>query len=71
MPLFSGLAAVVCGGGRGPARNCMESYLKARYYYEKLGITPAHADVHFAIKKHYLEGLLWCLAYYYRGCVSW
>jgi 5'-3' exoribonuclease 1 len=46
-------------------------YTKARYYFEKLGITPEHADVHGAIRQHYLEGLLWCLAYYYRGCVSW
>ena len=39
--------------------------------FSKLGITPEHADVHGAIRQHYLEGLLWCLAYYYRGCVSW
>mmetsp|Transcript_39060 Transcript_39060/g.87348 ORF Transcript_39060/g.87348 Transcript_39060/m.87348 type:complete len:1924 (+) Transcript_39060:98-5869(+) len=44
---------------------------KALYYFEKLGITPLHARVHRAIRLRYLEGLLWCLAYYYRGCISW
>ena len=56
----------VCQSGR-----FQFEYTKARYYFEKLGITPADDDIHGAIRQHYLEGLLWCLAYYYRGCVSW
>ncbi|CAM9869169.1 unnamed protein product, partial [Hapterophycus canaliculatus] len=42
-----------------------------RYYFEKFGITPLHTEVHERLRAAYVEGLLWCLAYYYRGCVSW
>lgn len=49
-----------------PPRMCACCCGWARYYFEKLGITPAHADVHRAIRKHYLEGLLWCLVRSYR-----
>ena len=44
---------------------------KGRYYYEKLGFTPDSIDSHFDLRKSYVEGLIWCLAYYYRGCISW
>mmetsp|Transcript_7356 Transcript_7356/g.11073 ORF Transcript_7356/g.11073 Transcript_7356/m.11073 type:complete len:1538 (+) Transcript_7356:75-4688(+) len=44
---------------------------KGRYYYEKLRFTPLHIDGHLALRKAYIEGLQWCLAYYYRGCISW
>lgn len=44
---------------------------KGRYYFEKLKMTPADIDEHMALRKSYIEGLLWCLAYYYRGCISW
>jgi 5'-3' exoribonuclease 1 len=44
---------------------------KGRYYYEKLHFTPIHIDEHLALRKAYIEGLQWCLAYYYRGCISW
>eukprot|EP00592_Proboscia_alata_P001747 CAMPEP_0194376264 /NCGR_PEP_ID=MMETSP0174-20130528/24692_1 /TAXON_ID=216777 /ORGANISM="Proboscia alata, Strain PI-D3" /LENGTH=1518 /DNA_ID=CAMNT_0039156847 /DNA_START=16 /DNA_END=4572 /DNA_ORIENTATION=- len=44
---------------------------KFRYYYEKLRITPANIDQHWALRTSYIEGLLWCLAYYYKGCISW
>ena len=44
---------------------------KGRYYFEKLGFTPADLSKHRALQQSYLEGLLWCLAYYYRGCISW
>ncbi|CAM9730330.1 unnamed protein product, partial [Ectocarpus sp. 6 AP-2014] len=44
---------------------------KGRYYFEKFGITPLHTEIHDRLGAAYVEGLLWCLAYYYRGCVSW
>lgn len=44
---------------------------KGRYYYEKLHFTPRHIDEHLSLRKAYIEGLQWCLAYYYRGCISW
>ena len=45
-----------------------------RYYYEKFKILPCGAgSVTFLrrLMKSYLEGLLWCLAYYVKGCISW
>jgi 5'-3' exoribonuclease 1 len=48
-----------------------EHDFKGRYYYTKFGITPDDKDVHRKLRLHYVEGLQWCLAYYYRGCVSW
>jgi len=44
---------------------------KGRYYYEKLQFTPIHIKEHLDLRKAYIEGLQWCLAYYYRGCISW
>ena len=44
---------------------------KGRYYFEKLKFTPADIPEHLALRKAYVEGLMWCLAYYYRGCISW
>lgn len=44
---------------------------KGRYYYEKLKYTPLNIQEHMALRKSYMEGLMWCLAYYYRGCISW
>ena len=44
---------------------------KGRYYFEKLKFTPVDIDAHLALRKSYIEGLQWCLAYYYRGCISW
>jgi 5'-3' exoribonuclease 1 len=44
---------------------------KGRYYFEKLNLMPSDVDSHLAIRKSYIEGLIWCLAYYYRGCISW
>ncbi len=45
--------------------------LKGRYYYDKFGFTPFDAEKHLALRKSYLEGLVWTLEYYYRGCPSW
>lgn len=45
--------------------------LKGRYYYDKFGFTPFDAQKHIALRKAYIEGLVWNLKYYYEGCVSW
>ncbi len=45
--------------------------LKGRYYYDKFDFTPFDADKHRALRKAYMEGLVWNLKYYYEGCVSW
>jgi 5'-3' exonuclease len=45
--------------------------LKGRYYHDKFQITPVDAEKHLAIRKAYVEGLVWNLKYYYQGCVSW
>jgi 5'-3' exonuclease len=44
---------------------------KGRYYYEKLKLKPTDIEKHKELRKSYMEGLMWCLAYYYRGCISW
>lgn len=45
--------------------------LKGRYYYDKFGFSPFDAESHLALRKAYIEGLVWNLKYYYEGCVSW
>ncbi|CAB9514583.1 5'-3' exoribonuclease [Seminavis robusta] len=45
--------------------------VKGRYYYDKFQFTPFDADKHRALRKAYVEGLVWNLKYYYEGCVSW
>ena len=47
------------------------SDLKGRYYYEKFGFTPLDAEKHLSLRKAYIEGLVWTLHYYYKGCASW
>ena len=32
---------------------------------------PNDTEKHAHLEKVYMEGLVWCLAYYYRGCISW
>lgn len=48
-----------------------EKDFKGRYYFEKLKLTPLDIEAHHALRQSYIEGLMWCLAYYYRGCISW
>ena len=48
-----------------------EKDYKGRYYYEKMKLTPMDKEEHWKLRRSYMEGLLWCLAYYYRGCISW
>ena len=45
--------------------------LKGRYYSDKFGFGPFDAEKHVALRKSYLEGLVWNLKYYYEGCASW
>lgn len=45
--------------------------LKGRYYFGKFQFTPYDAEKHLALRKAYIEGLVWNLKYYYEGCVSW
>lgn len=48
-----------------------EKDFKGRYYYEKMKLKPIDIEAHHALRQAYIEGLMWCLAYYYRGCISW
>jgi len=45
--------------------------LKGRYYHDKFSISPLDAEKHIALRKAYIEGLVWNLHYYYKGCASW
>jgi 5'-3' exoribonuclease 1 len=57
--------------GWSPPSNPGEKDFKGRYYFSKLKLLPVNVAEHMALQKSYVEGLIWCLAYYYRGCVSW
>eukprot|EP00934_Nitzschia_sp_Nitz4_P002883 Nitzschia sp. Nitz4//scaffold356_size15932//2575//6992//NITZ4_008878-RA/size15932-snap-gene-0.1-mRNA-1//-1//CDS//3329548961//2873//frame0 len=56
---------------RWEASNMDDQDLKGRYYYDKFQFSPFDAEKHTALRKAYVEGLVWCLKYYYEGCVSW
>eukprot|EP01084_Bolivina_argentea_P124244 220165_1 len=67
-------AALAERGCRSPSSTITESGqkdFKGRYYFEKLGLLPADTDMHNHLQMCYLEGLQWCMAYYYKGCISW
>lgn len=51
--------------------NVSEVDLKGRYYSDKFGFSPFDAEKHIALRKAYMEGIVWNLKYYYEGCVSW
>jgi len=47
---------------------------RGRYYFEKFKILPKQvvaSGFMDDLKERYLEGLIWCLAYYTKGCISW
>ena len=47
---------------------------RGRYYYEKFKVlpgTPQSATFFQKLQESYLQGLMWCLAYYIKGCISW
>lgn len=58
-----------------PAATTAKDY-RGRYYYDKFKIIPDAKDTKTQaflneLCGHYLEGLIWCLAYYIKGCISW
>jgi 5'-3' exonuclease/20S proteasome alpha/beta subunit len=55
----------------GPSGGVDDQDVKGRYYYDKFGFSPFDAEKHIALRKAYIEGLVWNLKYYYQGCVSW
>lgn len=57
------------GGKRAPGIDDQD--IKGRYYHDKFGFTPFDREKHLALRKAYVEGLVWNLKYYYEGCVSW
>jgi 5'-3' exonuclease len=61
----------VSGIDGGPAGGVDDQDFKGRYYYDKFGFSPFDAEKHIALRKAYIEGLVWNLKYYYQGCVSW
>ncbi|TYZ64034.1 hypothetical protein PybrP1_011892 [[Pythium] brassicae (nom. inval.)] len=48
---------------------------KWEYYARKFGVARGDGNAHNAaldeIKRHYVEALVWCLAYYFQGPPSW
>jgi 5'-3' exoribonuclease 1 len=54
-----------------PITQAGEKDFKGRYYFEKMKMTPLDKQAHWELRKSYMEGLIWCLAYYYKGCISW
>lgn len=57
--------------GWNPVAEAGQKDFKGRYYFEKLQLTPVDKEKHWELRKSYMEGLMWCLAYYYKGCISW
>jgi 5'-3' exonuclease len=41
------------------------------YYRDKFRIGLENEEYHKHLRTSYLEGLVWVLRYYYRGCCSW
>lgn len=54
-----------------PVAKAGQKDFKGRYYFEKMKMTPVDKEAHWALRQSYMEGLMWCLAYYYKGCISW
>lgn len=54
-----------------------EKDYRGRYYYEKYHVIvstvpTAQSELFLStLMRHYLQGLMWCLAYYIKGCISW
>ena len=47
---------------------------RGRYYFEKFKVVPGvpkSTEFLDTLMEKYLEGLMWCLAYYIKGCISW
>lgn len=44
------------------------------HYKAKFGVEPGSPEQYATVQKiteEYLKGLMWCLSYYFKGCVSW
>jgi 5'-3' exonuclease len=54
-----------------PVAEAGQKDFKGRYYFEKLQLTPVDKEKHWDLRKSYMEGLMWCLAYYFKGVQSW
>jgi 5'-3' exoribonuclease 1 len=46
-----------------PVTQAGEKDYKGRYYFEKMKMTPLDKDAHWELRRSYMEGLIWCLAY--------
>ena len=47
---------------------------RSRYYFDKFQVIPNTSDFNNLMDDlcvSYLQGLMWCLAYYVKGCISW
>ena len=48
---------------------------RGRYYFDKFKVLPSSStfseEFMPSLRRSYLEGLQWCLAYYVKGCISW
>ena len=47
---------------------------RSRYYFDKFHVIPNTPDFDVLmsdLRLSYLQGLMWCLSYYVKGCISW
>ena len=54
--------------------NNSEKDHRSRYYFDKFQVIPNTPDFNVLmedLRLSYLQGLMWCLAYYVKGCISW
>lgn len=61
-----------------PAKKFAGKDYRGRYYFDKFKQLPSDSsdatlndDFLKELIAHYLEGLIWCVAYYMKGCISW
>ncbi len=80
LPVVVGRKQKDKGGAAAPsaafAQVIPHSDYRGRYYMEKFQWSPemieqSGGSIMDSLRKSYLSGLLWCLAYYTKGCVSW
>ena len=54
-----------------PSASINDKDFKGRYYADKFGFSPFDREKHTALRKAYIEGLVWTLQYYYNRTASW
>jgi 5'-3' exonuclease/20S proteasome alpha/beta subunit len=59
------------GAGADALSQIDDQDIKGRYYSDKFGFSPFDAEKHIALRKAYVEGLVWNLKYYFEGVPSW